>query len=75
MVDGDLGRKRKGFTLQEWGIEISTFATKITDKATRDESRWVRVKQERLSTFQKREEYKGEVQVYFGTCIIYARGN
>lgn len=54
MVDGDLDRNREGLTLQEWGIETSTFATKITDKATRDESRWVKVKQERLSCFPKK---------------------
>ena len=36
MVDGDLDRHRKGLTLQELGIETSTFATKITDKTTRD---------------------------------------
>ena len=39
MVDGDLDRNHKGLTLHEWEIETSTFATKITDKATRDESR------------------------------------
>ncbi len=39
MVDGDWDRNHKSSTLQEWGIETSTFATEITEKTIRDESR------------------------------------